>query len=113
MRSYAASYRADADQGSICRPRCPSSSTHSRSMPTLALIGAIVAEFFGTPTHGIGFRISTEAGAHGASTWSGRKSRRGACRNGVLWRCRAGRTRDHVLASVVSDLGSARSHAME
>lgn len=29
---------------------------------TLALIGAIVAEFFGTPTLGIGFRISTEAG---------------------------------------------------
>lgn len=29
---------------------------------TLALIGAIVAEFFGTPTQGIGFRISAEAG---------------------------------------------------
>ena len=29
---------------------------------TLALIGAIVAEFFGTPTQGIGFRISVEAG---------------------------------------------------
>ncbi len=29
---------------------------------TLALIGAIVAEFFGSPTHGIGFRISSEAG---------------------------------------------------
>src|SRR6202035_1177217 len=29
---------------------------------TLALIGAIVAEFFGTPTLGIGFRISIEAG---------------------------------------------------
>jgi NitT/TauT family transport system permease protein len=29
---------------------------------TLALIGAIVAEFFGTPTQGVGFRISTEAG---------------------------------------------------
>lgn len=28
---------------------------------TLALIGAIVAEFFGTPTVGMGFRISTEA----------------------------------------------------
>jgi NitT/TauT family transport system permease protein len=27
---------------------------------TLALIGAIVAEFFGTPLHGIGFRISIE-----------------------------------------------------
>ena len=29
---------------------------------TLALIGAIVAEFFGSPTSGMGFRISTEAG---------------------------------------------------
>jgi NitT/TauT family transport system permease protein len=28
---------------------------------TLALIGAIVAEFFGSPTLGLGFRISTEA----------------------------------------------------
>jgi NitT/TauT family transport system permease protein len=28
---------------------------------TLALIGAIVAEFFGTPTRGVGFRISIEA----------------------------------------------------
>ena len=29
---------------------------------TLAMIGAIVAEFFGSPTSGMGFRISTEAG---------------------------------------------------
>ena len=29
---------------------------------TLALIGAIVAEYFGSPTQGIGFRISSEAG---------------------------------------------------
>ncbi len=29
---------------------------------TLAMIGAIVAEFFGTPTVGMGFRISTEVG---------------------------------------------------
>src|ERR1700689_3427574 len=28
---------------------------------TLPVIGAIVAEFFGTPTQGIGFRISPEA----------------------------------------------------
>lgn len=30
---------------------------------TLALIGAIVAEFFGSPTQGLGFRISTSVGA--------------------------------------------------
>ena len=29
---------------------------------TLALIGAIVAEFFGTPVVGMGFRISVEIG---------------------------------------------------
>lgn len=29
---------------------------------TLALIGAIVAEFFGTPIVGMGFRISSEMG---------------------------------------------------
>lgn len=29
---------------------------------SLALIGAIVAEFFGTPVHGLGFRISAEIG---------------------------------------------------
>jgi len=32
---------------------------------TLALIGAIVAEFFGSPTMGMGFRISTEVGRLG------------------------------------------------
>ncbi len=30
---------------------------------TLAFIGAIVAEFFGSPTVGLGFRISTSVGA--------------------------------------------------
>jgi NitT/TauT family transport system permease protein len=32
---------------------------------TLALIGAIVAEYFGSPTYGMGFRISTEMGRFG------------------------------------------------
>jgi NitT/TauT family transport system permease protein len=32
---------------------------------TLAMIGAIVAEFFGTPIMGMGFRISTEVGRLG------------------------------------------------
>jgi NitT/TauT family transport system permease protein len=32
---------------------------------TLSLIGAIVAEFFGSPTRGMGFRISTEVGVLG------------------------------------------------
>src|SRR2546430_9754544 len=38
---------------------------------TLALIGAIVAEFFGTPIVGMGFRISTEVGKLGLDmVWS-------------------------------------------
>jgi len=38
---------------------------------TLALIGAIVAEFFGSPTAGLGFRISTEAAKmHMSLVWS-------------------------------------------
>ena len=32
---------------------------------TLSLIGAIVAEFFGSPIRGMGFRISTEVGRLG------------------------------------------------
>ena len=41
---------------------------------TLALIGAIVAEFFGSPIKGMGFRISTEVGRL-ALIWSGQKLR--------------------------------------
>jgi NitT/TauT family transport system permease protein len=38
---------------------------------TLAMIGAIVAEFFGSPTRGMGFRISTEVGRLGLDmVWS-------------------------------------------
>ena len=45
-----------------CPLLCPSSSTRSKINSTLALIAAIVAEFFGTPIVGMGFRISTEVG---------------------------------------------------
>ncbi|WP_247595517.1 ABC transporter permease [Brenneria roseae] len=38
---------------------------------TLALISAIVAEFFGSPTSGLGFRISTEAARmHMSTVWA-------------------------------------------
>ena len=38
---------------------------------TLAMIGAIVAEFFGTPIVGMGFRMSTEVGRQGLDmVWS-------------------------------------------
>ncbi len=61
MKTYGASYRQ-----TLFKLRLP------EAMPfifnalkinsTLALIGAIVAEFFGTPIVGMGFRISTEVG---------------------------------------------------
>jgi NitT/TauT family transport system permease protein len=59
MRSYGASYRA-----TLFRLRLPAAVPFIfvavKLNATLALIGAIVAEFFGTPVVGIGFRISTE-----------------------------------------------------
>ena len=61
MRTYAAGYWA-----TLLKLRLPA------AMPfifnglkigtTLALIGAIVAEFFGSPIRGMGFRISTSVG---------------------------------------------------
>jgi NitT/TauT family transport system permease protein len=60
MRSYAASYRQ-----TLLELRLPVAVPFMISAlkvnASLALIGAIVAEFFGSPTAGLGFRISTEA----------------------------------------------------
>ena len=60
MHSYAASYRQ-----TLVHLRLPCAVPFIVSAlkinATLALIGAIVAEFFGSPTVGLGFRISTEA----------------------------------------------------
>jgi NitT/TauT family transport system permease protein len=60
MRSYGASYGA-----TLLKLRLPAAMpmifNALKLNSTLALIGAIVAEFFGTPTHGMGFRISTES----------------------------------------------------
>jgi NitT/TauT family transport system permease protein len=59
MRSYAAAYWQ-----SLVKLRLPAAMPFVFSAlklnATLALIGAIVAEFFGTPIVGMGFRISTE-----------------------------------------------------
>ena len=61
MRSYAASPRQSLIK--LYLPAAlPFIFNALKINATLALIGAIVAEFFGTPTQGIGFRISTEAG---------------------------------------------------
>ena len=72
---------------------------------TLAMIGAIVAEFFGTPTVGMGFRISTEVGRlqhrHGVGDDRGR----GADRLAVLCARRRRRTPRDVLARLLSREG--------
>jgi NitT/TauT family transport system permease protein len=61
MRSYAATYPQSVSR--LYLPAAlPFIFNALKINATLALIGAIVAEFFGTPTQGIGFRISTEAG---------------------------------------------------
>jgi NitT/TauT family transport system permease protein len=61
MRSYGAGYTA-----TLLKLRLPAAMPFVfnalKINSTLALIGAIVAEFFGTPTVGMGFRISTEVG---------------------------------------------------
>jgi NitT/TauT family transport system permease protein len=60
MYSYAASYGR-----TLWSLRLPAASPFVvgalKVNASLALIGAIVAEFFGSPTSGLGFRISTEA----------------------------------------------------
>ena len=60
MHSYAASYPR-----TLLALRLPAALPYIfgalKVNATLALIGAIVAEFFGSPTTGLGFRISTEA----------------------------------------------------
>jgi NitT/TauT family transport system permease protein len=61
MHSYAASYLQ-----TLTKLRLPAALPFIfnalKINSTLALIGAIVAEFFGTPIVGMGFRISTEVG---------------------------------------------------
>ncbi|MCG6857284.1 MAG: ABC transporter permease [Salaquimonas sp.] len=61
MRTYASDYWQ-----TLTRLRLPAAAPFIfnalKINSTLALIGAIVAEFFGTPIVGMGFRISTEVG---------------------------------------------------
>ena len=62
MRTYAASYWQ-----TLLRLRLPAALPFIfnglKIATTLALIGAIVAEYFGSPTRGMGFRISTGVGS--------------------------------------------------
>jgi NitT/TauT family transport system permease protein len=61
MKTYAANY-----EQTLMKLRLPAALPFVfnalKINTTLAMIGAIVAEFFGTPTVGMGFRISTEVG---------------------------------------------------
>ena len=58
MRQITGNQCSNCDYHKLCRL----SSTPWKINSTLAFIGAIVAEFFGTPIVGTGFRISTEVG---------------------------------------------------
>ena len=60
---------------------------------TLAMIGAIVAEFFGSPIVGMGFRISTEVGRMNIDLVWGDDRGRGGHRLAVLWAAGAARAR--------------------
>ena len=72
---------------------------------TLAMIGAIVAEFFGTPIVGMGFRISTEVGRLSDRHGVGDDRRRRAHRFAVLCARRRRRTPGDVLARLLSREG--------
>ena len=61
MRTYGARILDDADQAAPAAAM-PFIFNGLKIATTLALIGAIVAEFFGSPTVGMGFRISTSLG---------------------------------------------------
>ncbi len=61
MHTYGASYR-QALQKLRLPAAMPFIFNGLKICTTLALIGAIVAEFFGSPIKGMGFRISTEVG---------------------------------------------------
>jgi len=64
MRTYGASYAQ-----TLLKLRLPAALPFIfnglKICTTLALIGAIVAEYFGSPSYGMGFRISTEMGRLG------------------------------------------------
>ena len=102
MRTYAAGYWR-----TLWKLRVPAAApaifNGLKLCTTLSLIGAIVAEFFGTPIVGMGFRISTEVGRlarHGL----GRDRRCGAGRIDVLWSGGPGGAAGDLLASVTARL---------
>ena len=101
MKTYAADYRQ-----TLMKLRLPAALPFVfnalKINTTLAMIGAIVAEFFGTPTVGMGFRISTEVGhlldRHGVG------DDRGGGGDGIAVLCDRGANRaaGDVLARLIS-----------
>ncbi len=103
MRTYAAGYGR-----TLLALRLPTALpfifTALKVNATLALIGAIVAEFFGTPIVGMGFRISIEAARLSSRHGLGRDRARRAGGLRLLRSRRSDRARHDRLAS--GDAGS-------
>ena len=101
MKTYAASY-----EQTLLKLRLPAALPFVfnalKINTTLAMIGAIVAEFFGTPTVGMGFRISTEVGhlKHRHGVGDDRRRRRDGL--GFLCADCVHRTARYILARLVS-----------
>ncbi len=71
MRAYAATPRPGDCARSRCRPRRPFILTGIRIASSLAVISALVAEYFGGPRGGLGGLISTSAASSAyARAWA-------------------------------------------
>ncbi len=107
MRTYAASYRQ-----TLWKLRLPAAAPFVfnglKISTTLALIGAIVAEFFGSPTVGMGFRISTEVGRLALDMVWAEIAVAALGRVGLLRRGGARRAGGDLLASVAARLTARR-----
>ena len=99
MRTYAAGYWQ-----TLFKLRLPAAAPFIfnalKINSTLALIGAIVAEFFGSPIVGMGFRISTEVGRMNIDMVWAEIAVAALAGSALLWRGGAARTRRHLLASL-------------
>ena len=103
MRTYAASYWQ-----TLLKLRLPAAAPFLfnglKICTTLALIGAIVAEFFGSPTVGMGFRISTEVGRLALDMVWAEIAVAALVGSALLWRGRAPRAGGDLLASLAEAL---------
>ena len=111
MRSYGASWLA-----TLLKLRLPAAMPFVfnalKINSTLALIGAIVAEFFGTPTVGMGFRISTEVGRMSLDMVWAEILVAAVAGSAFYGAARAAGARGHFLASILPGIvGRARRSA--